>query len=474
VYQQSTASKTLSLYKGGNGTRNGSRRTVHRHPQGNGSSTTLAGTHTQTGATACYINGNGGSNTFSPQTQTGVSKGGFSAETYTSIPGNPGGQLGMGQGAPSPLTGGSASSGNSSAPTAPVPVCFAAGTLVLLADGSCKPIEQIQPNEKVLAAAESDPEGPLHACRVVETYHNEPKRLLAVRLAGASEPIRCTFKHPFYVRSKGWTAAEELVSGDELRTPEGSWAKAEGVADAGQVEPVYNIQVENDHTYFVSVADGAAVLVHNDTMCAPPKPTLSNYFYGFVGIINNGTANAVDGLVDGATGLAWNLTHSSVNDPTRTGNPSDWALSPLHRFGSWWGSTDLSAANGAYGPDATQVGVKVATVVNGTILFSAAKAPFKSKPTPTLPSDVQSALGEIKRGVPRPNVRNPKPFANDGRGGTARLPWTDANGNPITYAEHTVNARPPGGTLDAKRIIVGSDGSIWYTLDHFKTLLSVQ
>jgi len=83
--------------------------------------------------------------------------------------------------------------------------------------------------------------------------------------------------------------------------------------------------------------------------------------------------------------------------------------------------------------------------------------------------DARRALSEIDNGLPRHNVRSSKQFVNDGRGGTPRLPGTDANGLQITYTEHTVNPRPPHGTLDGKRIIVGSDGSVWYTNDHFTT-----
>jgi hypothetical protein len=78
-------------------------------------------------------------------------------------------------------------------------------------------------------------------------------------------------------------------------------------------------------------------------------------------------------------------------------------------------------------------------------------------------------LDEIDAGLARPNVRNPKSFANDGRGGTPPLPTTDAAGRPISYTEHTVNPRPLGGSLDGKRIVVGSDGSVWATTDHFVT-----
>ena len=89
------------------------------------------------------------------------------------------------------------------------------------------------------------------------------------------------------------------------------------------------------------------------------------------------------------------------------------------------------------------------------------------------PDDVEQAIDEIRSGEDRPNVRNPKGFDNDGRGGSAKLPETDANGNPIHYTEHTVNPRPPNDKLDGKRVVTGSDGSVYYTTDHFATVVKV-
>jgi guanyl-specific ribonuclease Sa len=68
----------------------------------------------------------------------------------------------------------------------------------------------------------------------------------------------------------------------------------------------------------------------------------------------------------------------------------------------------------------------------------------------------------------------PQGFDNDGRGGTPRLPAQDAGGKSITYTEYTVNPRPPGGKLDGKRIVTGSDGSVWYTDDHFTTWTRIE
>jgi guanyl-specific ribonuclease Sa len=91
-----------------------------------------------------------------------------------------------------------------------------------------------------------------------------------------------------------------------------------------------------------------------------------------------------------------------------------------------------------------------------------------------LAQDVQKALQEIETNVPRPNVRYPKPFANDGRGGTPRLPTQDSTGQAISYTEHTVNPRSPGASLDGLRIVTGSDGSVYFTDDHFGSWSSVR
>lgn len=87
----------------------------------------------------------------------------------------------------------------------------------------------------------------------------------------------------------------------------------------------------------------------------------------------------------------------------------------------------------------------------------------------SIPDDIQEALDEVESGKDRPNVPNPHPYANDGRGGSHTAPGTDADGNPIKYMQHYVNPKPPKQDRDKKRILMGSDGSRWYTLDHADT-----
>jgi guanyl-specific ribonuclease Sa len=87
----------------------------------------------------------------------------------------------------------------------------------------------------------------------------------------------------------------------------------------------------------------------------------------------------------------------------------------------------------------------------------------------SIPQNAQDALDKIDEGKwPPPGTKGGGKFSNDGRGGGEVLPPTDADGNPISYKEWDVNPAGPNGR-DAERIVTGSDGSAWYTNDHYGT-----
>ncbi|WP_280330121.1 ribonuclease domain-containing protein [Nocardia wallacei] len=50
-----------------------------------------------------------------------------------------------------------------------------------------------------------------------------------------------------------------------------------------------------------------------------------------------------------------------------------------------------------------------------------------------------------------------------------QLPANDGSGNRIEYQEWDVNPKQPGRSRDAERIVTGSDGSAWYTGDHYRS-----
>ncbi|MEU4342576.1 ribonuclease domain-containing protein [Nocardia sp. NPDC023852] len=89
---------------------------------------------------------------------------------------------------------------------------------------------------------------------------------------------------------------------------------------------------------------------------------------------------------------------------------------------------------------------------------------------PGVPDRAYTTLREIDAGrwpdsANSPGTKGGERWMN--RGGD--LPASDASGKPITYQEWDVNPKQPGRSRDAERIVTGSDGSAWYTGDHYKS-----
>jgi len=60
-------------------------------------------------------------------------------------------------------------------------------------------------------------------------------------------------------------------------------------------------------------------------------------------------------------------------------------------------------------------------------------------------------------------------FENDGRGDGEVLPNEDEDGNEITYTTYDASPTESGENRGQERIVVGSDGSVYYTDDHYQT-----
>lgn len=82
--------------------------------------------------------------------------------------------------------------------------CFPAGTLVTMADGSCRPIETIRAGDRVLGAR-----GGVTVIASGMTSDDAP----LVRVAG----IVCTPNH-LILTDRGWVRADEIVTGDSVYT----------------------------------------------------------------------------------------------------------------------------------------------------------------------------------------------------------------------------------------------------------------
>jgi hypothetical protein len=140
-------------------------------------------------------------------------------------------------------------------------ICFAPGTKVLMADGSTKPIEEVQPGDRVLTDDPEDNEGP-RIQEVTEAHKTATYRLFHIQIAGEhSGEILSTGRHPFWTK-RGWVAAEELTTTDLLLDEVGCLVEIDSIAAESRDTPTFNLSVGGDHTFFV-VAGKTPILVHN-------------------------------------------------------------------------------------------------------------------------------------------------------------------------------------------------------------------
>ena len=89
---------------------------------------------------------------------------------------------------------------------------------------------------------------------------------------------------------------------------------------------------------------------------------------------------------------------------------------------------------------------------------------FSGSYSNSVPQKAWDVLSYLKGNNMHPpqNYKGGKIFANDGRDNSQKLPE-----NGTTYREYDIDPKTPGVRRGAERIVVGSDGSAWYTPDHY-------
>jgi RHS repeat-associated protein len=142
--------------------------------------------------------------------------------------------------------------------------CFPPGTLVLMADGSTKAIEDIIVGDMVMGA---DPELGISIgqFQVQETLQSNTEVLVTIEFEKNEVKgiLEATREHPFYVKEKGWVYAEFLKVGDVLISSDYSEVEIIKVNQKFVQTPTYNLTVDTAHTFFV-VSNDISVLVHNE------------------------------------------------------------------------------------------------------------------------------------------------------------------------------------------------------------------
>ena len=120
------------------------------------------------------------------------------------------------------------------------------------------PIEDIEVGDYVWA--ENPETGEIELKEVLNTFEKQVDTIVTITIDG--EKIQTTEAHLFYVEGTGWIPASMLKEGDILSLEDGREVPVQSIkiVDYNYYIFVYNFEVEDYHTYYVS---DISVLTHN-------------------------------------------------------------------------------------------------------------------------------------------------------------------------------------------------------------------
>ncbi|MBI1327111.1 MAG: hypothetical protein GC136_05670 [Alphaproteobacteria bacterium] len=124
--------------------------------------------------------------------------------------------------------------------------CFAAGTMIKLADGGTKPIDQIKKGDVVLSFDLKDVTGKLVPNKVAATVSFEDQKVIRI-----NDRFTVTPSHKFPLADNSVIEAGDLKVGDTLVAEDGNVVTIEKIDVLADTQRVYNFEVENNHSYVV-------------------------------------------------------------------------------------------------------------------------------------------------------------------------------------------------------------------------------
>ena len=158
-----------------------------------------------------------------------------------------------------------------------VDACFTEDTKIQTKDGHIL-IKDIKVGDKVYS--ENPETGEKGLKKVKNVYIHETDTLIHVMIGDAE--IKTTPTHPFWVVGKGWVEAGKLNIGERLLLSSGETSQIDAISNEQLNKPikVYNFEVEDWHTYFVSdekvlVHNSCSVLLNYITYCHRNIPIIS-------------------------------------------------------------------------------------------------------------------------------------------------------------------------------------------------------
>ena len=136
------------------------------------------------------------------------------------------------------------------------------------------PIERLQVGDVVVSRNEYS--GATEYKTIVGVTKKTAQTLVTLHLADAAtgkevQVVQATPEHPFRVFARGWVRAGQLGIGTSIVTRAGPALVVIAIEHQERAEgySVYNLTVDQDHTYFVGAAQGGT-WVHNSGDCDAP------------------------------------------------------------------------------------------------------------------------------------------------------------------------------------------------------------
>jgi len=79
-----------------------------------------------------------------------------------------------------------------------------------------------------------------------------------------------------------------------------------------------------------------------------------------------------------------------------------------------------------------------------------------------------------KNGATQPGYKGGSPYANDGRGNSTILPRQTQSGTSIKYYEYDIFPYQKGVNRGGFRVVIGDNGSAYYTNNHYKSFVQIK
>ncbi|WP_433270824.1 RHS repeat-associated core domain-containing protein [Actinosynnema sp. CS-041913] len=142
---------------------------------------------------------------------------------------------------------------------------FVGGTLVLMADGSTKPISEVEIGDKVKATDPATKETTDRevVATIVHDDEGDMTKLTVGAEDGTTGTVDATSWHPVWVDAEGrFIDIGDLKPGQRLTSADGTSPIVTANARYTHYEPVYDLTVAGVHTYYV-LARATSILIHN-------------------------------------------------------------------------------------------------------------------------------------------------------------------------------------------------------------------